>query len=76
MGRMTERCGGIMTNGTAHANKEAIRVFFSSLTKHWRRGNWHKRPQPIISLKLALCARMICKGPPYKQPWYLPRVKL
>ncbi len=53
-----------------HENAEALRVFWSVLSKHWKRGNWHHRPQPWIALKMALCARMICKGPPYNYPWF------
>lgn len=59
-----------------HPNKEALRIFYQMLTKHYKRGNWHHKPQPILAYRLALSARWICnRCPMNKIPRYLQDLK-
>lgn len=61
---------------TAYANRVAWSVWRGVMFKHWRRGNWHHRPEPIIAWRTAMAARWICLGcPSRKDPRYLRRVR-
>ncbi len=61
---------------TIHANREAWRVFWSVMLKHFKRGNWHHRPEFVIAWRCAMAARWICLGCPIgRQPRYLKGVR-
>lgn len=47
-----------------HANREAWRIFCKVMLKHFKRGNWHHRPSPVIAWRMAMAARWICLGCP------------
>jgi hypothetical protein len=60
---------------TQHANRVAWRIFWAVLLKHWKRGNWHHRPELYIAWRAAVSGRWICLGCPMDRvPRWLKRM--
>lgn len=60
----------------SHANREAWRAWCGVMFKHWKRGNWHHRPSPIIAWRAAMATRWICLGCPMTRiPGYPQRMR-